>query len=83
MEQNSLCYTVRPCWLSIFNITVCTCVTDFSTLHNTNKRHALISFLIYSLSTPLELKFLRIGFLVVLFTVVSLASETGHGSKCF
>ena len=24
-EQNSLCYTVGPCWLSILNIAVCTC----------------------------------------------------------
>ena len=25
IEQNSLCYTVGPCWLSILNIVVCTC----------------------------------------------------------
>ena len=24
-EQSSLCYTVRPCWLSSLNIAVCTC----------------------------------------------------------
>ena len=25
IEQSSLCYTVGPCWLSIVNITFCTC----------------------------------------------------------
>ena len=25
IEQNFLCYTVGPCWLSILNIAVCTC----------------------------------------------------------
>ena len=25
IEQSSLCYTVGPCWLSIVNITLCTC----------------------------------------------------------
>ena len=25
IEQSSMCYTVDPCWLSILNITVCTC----------------------------------------------------------
>ena len=25
IEQSSLCYTVGPCWLSVLNITVCTC----------------------------------------------------------
>ena len=25
IEQSSLCYTVDPCWLSFFSITVCTC----------------------------------------------------------
>ena len=25
IEQSSLCYTVRPCWLSILNIAVCIC----------------------------------------------------------
>ena len=24
IEQNSLCYTVGPCWLSVLNIAVCT-----------------------------------------------------------
>ena len=25
IEQSSMCYTVGPCWLYIFNIAVCTC----------------------------------------------------------
>ena len=25
IEQSSLCYTIGPCWLSILNISVCTC----------------------------------------------------------
>ena len=25
IEQSSICYTVGPCWLSILNISVCTC----------------------------------------------------------
>ena len=25
IEQNSLCYTIGTCWLSILNIAVCTC----------------------------------------------------------
>ena len=25
IEQSSLCYTAGPCWLSILNISVCTC----------------------------------------------------------
>ena len=25
IEQNSLCYTVGPCWLSILNKALCTC----------------------------------------------------------
>ena len=26
IEQSFLCYTVGPCWLSILNIAVCTCL---------------------------------------------------------
>ena len=25
VEQTSLCYTVGPCWLSIFNVVMCLC----------------------------------------------------------
>ena len=28
IEQSSLCYSVGPCWLSILNIVVCTCVSQ-------------------------------------------------------
>ena len=31
IEQSSMCYTVRPCWLSALNTAVCTC--PFQTLH--------------------------------------------------
>ena len=29
IEQSSLCYTVGPCWLSILNITVYTCQSQY------------------------------------------------------
>ena len=32
VEQSSLCYTVGPCWLSMLNITVCTCQSQTPSL---------------------------------------------------
>ena len=46
IEQNSLCYTVGPCWLSILNTVTCTTVFFIETgilpfkmgsLHNTSE----------------------------------------------
>ena len=28
IEQSSTCYTVGPCWFSILNVTVCTCLSQ-------------------------------------------------------
>jgi len=32
IEQSSMCCTVGPCWLSILNIAVCTCLVQFSSV---------------------------------------------------
>ena len=32
IEQSLLCYTVGPCWLSVYNIAACTCQSQTSNL---------------------------------------------------
>ena len=42
IEQNSLCYTVDHCWLSILNIATCTC--QFQTLSDYIKKLAIFCY---------------------------------------
>ena len=42
IEQSSLCYTVGPCWLSIFNIAVYTCQSHTPNLSLPASNHKFI-----------------------------------------
>ena len=51
IEQHSLCYTVGPCWLSILNLTVCTCQYQTSSLSLTSSFVSFfLRFCIYVIS---------------------------------
>ena len=43
IEQCSLCYTVGPCWLSILNIAVCTCLSFMQNFLSLS-RHNFLTF---------------------------------------
>ena len=54
IEQDSLCYTVGPCWLSILNIVVCICQSQTPNLFLSDL-FALVTISLFSTSDSVSI----------------------------